>query len=60
MNQSTERHGILAFLMRRRGGKRFDITDIITYAYLLAGVIVMFGPVLWLVMSSFKPLAGLY
>ena len=25
-----------------------------TYAYLLLGVIVMFGPVLWLVMSSFK------
>ncbi len=25
-----------------------------TYAYLLLGVVVMFGPVLWLVMSSFK------
>lgn len=25
-----------------------------TYAYLLLGVLVMFGPVLWLVMSSFK------
>jgi alpha-1,4-digalacturonate transport system permease protein len=56
----TERHGSLAFLTRRRGGKRLDITDIITYAYLIAGAVVMFGPVLWLVMSSFKPLAGLY
>jgi len=25
-----------------------------TYAYLFAGLVVMFGPVLWLVMSSFK------
>ena len=60
MNPSTERHGSLAFLTRRRGGKRLDLTDIITYAYLIAGAVVMFGPVLWLVMSSFKPLAGLY
>jgi len=60
MNHSTERQGSLAFLTRRRGGKRFDITDLITYAYLLAGVIVMFGPILWLGMSSFKPLSGLY
>ena len=60
MNPSTERHGSLAFLTRRRGGKRLDITDMITYAYLIAGAVVMFGPVLWLVMSSFKPLAGLY
>ena len=28
--------------------------SIFTYVYLLLGVIVMFGPVLWLVMSSFK------
>src|SRR5512136_2280373 len=60
MNPSIERHGILAVLTRRRGGKRLDITDIITYAYLIAGAVVMFGPVLWLVMSSFKPLSGLY
>ena len=30
-----------------------------TYAYLLLGVIVMFGPVLWLVMSSFKSFADI-
>src|SRR5512143_2608653 len=60
MNRSDQRSGLTAFLTRRRGGKRLDITDIITYAYLLAGVVVMFGPVVWLVMSSFKPLSGLY
>jgi alpha-1,4-digalacturonate transport system permease protein len=60
MNQSTEQYGSLTFLTRRRGGARWDLTDIITYAYLIAGAVVMFGPVLWLVMSSFKPLAGLY
>ena len=53
-------HGVINFLTRRRGGKRFDVADVITYAYLLAGVLVMFGPVVWLVLSSFKPLAGLY
>ncbi len=60
MNQSDQRHGLAAFFTRRRGGKRFDIADIITYTYLLVGVVVMFGPVVWLVMSSFKPLSGLY
>lgn len=38
--------GWLAGTERRRG--------FMTYGYLLLGVIVMFGPVLWLVMSSFK------
>lgn len=46
--------GVWAFLGRRRGKRRFDITDILTYLYLFAGVLVMFGPVIWLVMSSFK------
>jgi alpha-1,4-digalacturonate transport system permease protein len=42
------------FLTRTRGGKRLHITDMLTYLYLGFGVIVMFGPVLWLVLSSFK------
>ena len=47
-------------LTRRRGrGGRLHVTDVLTYAYLLAGVLVMFGPVLWLVTSSFKTQAGL-
>ncbi len=47
------------FLIRKRGGGRMDITDILTYLYLLAGVLLMFGPVLWVVMSSFKSQAQL-
>lgn len=46
--------GVWAFLGRRRGQGRFDITDVLTYLYLFAGIFVMFGPVIWLVMSSFK------
>jgi alpha-1,4-digalacturonate transport system permease protein len=42
------------FLTRTRGGKRLHITDMLTYLYLGFGVIVMFGPVIWLVLSSFK------
>ncbi|MBZ0307606.1 MAG: fasciclin domain-containing protein, partial [Anaerolineae bacterium] len=51
---------IRSFLTRRRGIKRLHVTDIATYAYLIIGTIVMFGPVLWLVMSSFKPRSLLF
>ena len=34
-------------------------TDVAAYAYLLLGVVLMFGPVLWLVLSSFKTQAEL-
>jgi len=47
------------FLTRRKGVKRLHIADVLSYAYLFAGVIVMFGPVLWVVMSSFKTQAAL-
>ena len=53
-------HSILGFLTRRRGVRRADASDIIAYLYLLAGTVVMFGPVVWLVLSSFKPLDGIY
>jgi alpha-1,4-digalacturonate transport system permease protein len=46
-------------LARRRGGAGFDWTDILSYAYLALGVVLMFGPVLWLVLSSFKTPAAL-
>ena len=39
---------------RQHGSKRLHWTDWMSYAYLLMGLLVMFGPVLWLVMSSFK------
>lgn len=42
------------FLFRTKGGRRLDVTDLLTYLYLLVGTLLMFGPVLWLVMSSFK------
>lgn len=38
----------------RRGGRAWHWTDIATYAYLTLGVVLMFGPVAWLVLSSFK------
>ncbi|MEO8243407.1 MAG: carbohydrate ABC transporter permease [bacterium] len=49
----------LAFLIRRRGGKGWHWTDVVTWAWLGAGLIIMFGPALWLVMSSFKSPAQL-
>lgn len=46
------------FLTRTRGRARDGLslhwTDWLSYFYLLAGLVVMFGPVLWLLMSSFK------
>ncbi len=45
---------ILRFFTRTRGTDKLHITDMLTYTYLSLGVIVMFGPVLWLVLSSFK------
>jgi alpha-1,4-digalacturonate transport system permease protein len=45
---------MLDFLSRKRGGARLDWTDWVTYGYLASGLLLMFGPVLWLVLSSFK------
>lgn len=42
------------FLIRKRGRNRMDITDVVSYAYLLLGVFLMFGPVVWVAVSSFK------
>jgi alpha-1,4-digalacturonate transport system permease protein len=44
----------LNFLTLSKGKGRFDWTDWLTYTYLVVGLITMFAPVLWLVMSSFK------
>lgn len=46
--------GATEFLTRTRGRGKLHLTDMMTYLYLSLGVIVMFGPVLWLVLSSFK------
>lgn len=44
----------LSFLTRTRGIGRLHWTDWLTYGYLLLGVLLMFLPVLWLGLSSFK------
>lgn len=51
--------GLKSFLFRRRGLRRLHITDVLSYVYLLSGVLIMFGPVIWVVMSSFKTQAAL-
>jgi alpha-1,4-digalacturonate transport system permease protein len=43
-----------SFLSNTRGRNKLDITDIITYGYLGLSVIIMFGPIVWLILSSFK------
>ncbi|HEX9857682.1 MAG TPA: carbohydrate ABC transporter permease [Paracoccaceae bacterium] len=48
-----------ALLTRRRGGAGWHWTDVVTFLWLGAGVIIMFGPALWLVLSSFKSPAQL-
>ena len=46
---------MIRFLTRRRG----NVTDYLAWAYLLLGLVIMFGPVLWLVLSSFKTQSAL-
>ena len=49
----------LAFLTRRRGGAGWHWTDIVTWTWLLGGLLLIFGPALWLVASSLKTPAQL-
>ncbi|MGV8987722.1 MAG: carbohydrate ABC transporter permease [Cypionkella sp.] len=49
----------LAFLTRRRGGAAWHWTDVVTFVWLAVGLVVMFGPALWLIMSSLKSPAQL-
>ncbi|MFQ3646358.1 MAG: carbohydrate ABC transporter permease [Anaerolineae bacterium] len=50
---------VMQFLMARSGRFRLDWKDIMTYLYLSLGTLLMFGPVVWLIMSSFKTPAAL-
>jgi alpha-1,4-digalacturonate transport system permease protein len=50
---------MLSLLTATRGRGKLDWTDWLSYAYLFIGLILMFGPVLWLVASSFKTEAAL-
>ena len=45
---------VTSFLTRTRGRNKLDGTDMLTYLYLMLGTFLMFGPVTWLVLSSFK------
>ena len=47
------------FLTRTRGRGRFHWSDLLTYAYLTLGTLIMFVPIIWLVLSSFKTPAAL-
>ncbi|MCI0708889.1 MAG: carbohydrate ABC transporter permease [Chloroflexi bacterium] len=47
------------FINGRRGKRSFHVTDLLSYFYLTVGTLLMFGPVVWLVMSSFKTQAAL-
>ena len=50
---------VAEFIFRRRGGKGWHWTDVVTWAWLVFGLIIMFGPAVWLVGSSFKSPAAL-
>lgn len=58
-DSATTSNRISRMLTARRGQGRLHWTDVFTYAYLAFGVFLMFGPVVWLVLSSFKTPAGL-
>ena len=53
-SKSASRVGIWGFLSATRGRDRLHWTDWVSYGYLCLGVLLMFGPVVWLVLSSFK------
>jgi alpha-1,4-digalacturonate transport system permease protein len=50
---------MFGILTLRRGRDRFDLTDWLAFGFLGLGVVLMLGPVLWLVLSSFKTEAAL-
>ncbi|MEX0969389.1 MAG: carbohydrate ABC transporter permease [Paracoccaceae bacterium] len=45
---------LVAMLTATRGKGRLHWTDWVSYGYLTLGIFLMFGPVVWLVLSSFK------
>ncbi|PRD40622.1 ABC transporter permease [Phyllobacterium phragmitis] len=47
------------FITRRRGGEGWHWTDVATWVWLIGGLLIMFGPAVWLTLSSFKSPAAL-
>ncbi len=52
-------NAVRTFITARRDARAWHWTDVFTYAYLALGIFLMFGPVVWLALSSFKTQAGL-
>ena len=50
---------VSAFIFRRRGGAGWHWTDIVTWVWLIGGLVLMFGLAIWLALSSFKTPAAL-
>ena len=50
---------VASMLVARRGRGRLHLTDWLSYLYLVLGIVMMFGPALWLTASSFKTKAAL-
>lgn len=46
--------GIMGFFTRTNGEGKLDVSDMLTYTYMIVGTLLMFGPVIWIVFSSFK------
>ena len=55
--QTRTMRGLLNARRGRNG--RIHWTDVFTYLYLTFGIFLMFGPVIWLTMSSFKTSSAL-
>src|SRR5262249_11622017 len=55
----SRRMSMIAALSARRHRGQLHWTDVASYLYLAVGLVMMFGPVLWLVLSSFKTQAAL-
>lgn len=47
------------YLTRTKGKEQLDTADVLTYIYLSIGTLIMFCPIIWLVLSSFKTEAAL-
>lgn len=52
-------HTAFRLLTLRRGRDRADWTDWLSYLYLLIGLVIMLGPVVWITISSFKSAGNL-
>ena len=49
---------VAAFILRRRG-RGWHFTDVLAWIWLVSGLLLMFGPAVWLTLSSFKTPAAL-